>query len=119
MGAYHQRHEPVGARTPVPTLTLSNAFRAAVTGYAKTLAGEVAWDGVTVNNVAPGYTATAHVDEVFGTEARRRLEADIPTGRFARPEEIASAAVFLASAGAGYITGQALLVDGGLTKGVY
>ena len=118
MGARHQRHEPVGARTPVPTLTLSNAFRAAVTGYAKTLAGEVARDGVTVNNVAPGYTATAHVDEVFGTEARRRLEADIPTGRFARPEEIA-AAVFLASVSAGYITGQTLLVDGGLTKGVY
>lgn len=106
-------------REPVPTLTLSDAFRAAVTAYAKTLAGEVAKDGVTVNNVAPGYTATRHVEEVFGEEAGRRLEADIPAGRFARPEEVAAAAVFLASAGAAYITGQTLLVDGGLTKGVY
>lgn len=109
----------LSVREPIPTLTLSNALRAAVTGYAKTLAGEVARDGVTVNNVAPGYTATAHVSEVFGEEARRRLEADIPAGRFARPDEIAAAAVFLASEGAGYITGQTLLVDGGLTKGVY
>lgn len=107
----------LSVREPIPTLTLSNAFRAAVTGYAKTLAGEVARDGVTVNSVAPGYTATAHVEEVFGEEARRRLEADIPAGRFARPGKIAAAAVFLASAGAGYITGQTLLVDGGLTKG--
>ncbi len=109
----------LSVREPIGTLTLSNAFRAAVTGYAKTLAGEVAGDGVTVNNVAPGYTATAHVDELFGGERRRQLEADIPTGRFAAPEEIAAAAVFLASQGAAYITGQTLLVDGGLTKGVY
>ncbi len=109
----------LSVREPVPTLTLSNAFRAAVTGYAKTLAGEVGKDGVTVNNVAPGYTATARTEELFGGEARRGLEADIPLGRFATPEEVAAAAVFLASAGAAYITGQTLLVDGGLTKGVY
>ncbi len=109
----------LSVREPIPTLTLSNAFRAAVTGYAKTLAGEVAGDSVTVNNVAPGYTATARTDELFGGDARERLEADIPTGRFATPEEVAAAAVFLASQGAAYITGQTLLVDGGLTKGVY
>lgn len=109
----------LSVREPVPTLTLSNAFRAAVTGYAKTLAGEVAGDGVTVNNVAPGYTATARTAELFGSDARQQLEADIPTGRFATPEEVAAAAVFLASQGAAYITGQTLLVDGGLTKGVY
>lgn len=109
----------LSVREPVLTLTLSNAFRAAVTGYAKTLSGEVAGDGVTVNNVAPGYTATARTDELFGGEARRRLEADIPTGRFATPEEVAAAAVFLASQGAAYITGQTLLVDGGITRGVY
>ena len=56
---------------------------------------------------------------MFGAEVRRRLGADIPAGRFAHPQEIAAAAVFLASAGAGYITGQTLLVDGGLTEGVY
>ena len=109
----------LSVREPVPTLTLSNAFRAAVTGYAKTLAGEVGKDGVTVNNVAPGYTATARTEELFGGEVRRELEADIPLGRFATPEEVAAAAVFLASQGAAYITGQTLLVDGGLTKGVY
>ena len=109
----------LSVREPVPTLTLSNAFRAAVTGYAKTLAGEVGKDGVTVNNVAPGYTATARTDELFGGAAREQLEADIPLGRFATPEEVAAAAVFLASQGAAYITGQTLLVDGGLTKGVY
>ena len=109
----------LSVREPVPTLTLSNAFRAAVTGYAKTLAGEVGKDGVTVNNVAPGYTATARTAELFGDEAREKLEADIPLGRFATPEEVAAAAVFLASQSAAYITGQTLLVDGGLTKGVY
>ena len=69
--------------------------------------------------MAPGYTATARTEELFGGEARWGLEADIPLGRFATPEEVAAAAVFLASQGAAYITGQTLLVDGGLTKGVY
>lgn len=110
----------VSVKEPIPNLTLSNAFRAAVTGFAKTLSTEVAADGVTVNNVAPGYTATERLNELFeDASARGRLEASIPAKRFADPAEIAAAAVFLASVPAAYITGQTLVVDGGATKGVH
>ncbi len=110
----------VSVKEPILNLTLSNAFRAAVTGFAKTLSLEVAGDGVTVNSVAPGYTATERLRELFENDAARaRLEASIPARRFADPAEIAAAAVFLASSQAAYITGQTLLVDGGATKGVH
>ena len=110
----------LSVKEPIDTLTLSNAFRAAVTGFAKTLSTEVAGQGVTVNNVAPGYTATERLNEIFeGEEDRARLERSIPAGRFAAPEEVAAAAVFLASQQAAYITGQTLLVDGGATKGIF
>ena len=110
----------LSVKEPIDTLTLSNAFRAAVTGFAKTLSTEVAASGVTVNNVAPGYTATERLNEIFeGDEDRARLEQSIPIKRFATPEEVAAAAVFLASQQAAYITGQTLLVDGGATKGVF
>ena len=104
----------LSVREPIPNLTLSNAFRAAVTGFARTLATEVAADGVTVNNVAPGYTATERVQEVVKTpEAKQKLIGDIPARRFGEPEEIAAVATFLASVPAAYITGQTLLADGG------
>jgi 3-oxoacyl-[acyl-carrier protein] reductase len=107
----------LSVREPVARLALSNTLRAGVTGFAKTLANEVALDGVTVNNVAPGYTATERLDELFkDEEARIKLVQRIPVGRLARPEEIASAAVFLASEKAGYMTGQTLLVDGGFAR---
>ena len=110
----------LSVKEPIDTLTLSNAFRAAVTGFAKTLSTEVAAQGVTVNNVAPGYTATERLNEIFNSdEDRASLERSIPAKRFASPEEVAAAAVFLASQGAAYITGQTLLVDGGATKGVF
>ncbi len=109
----------LSVKEPIDTLTLSNAFRAAVTGFAKTLSTEVAAQGITVNNVAPGYTATERLNEIFeGDEDRANLERSIPAKRFASPEEVAAAAVFLASQQAAYITGQTLLVDGGATKGV-
>lgn len=105
----------LSVREPIPNLTLSNAFRAGVTGFARTLATEVAVDGVTVNNVAPGYTATARVEEVVATpEAKQKLIQDIPAKRFAEPAEIAAVATFLASQQAAYITGQTILADGGL-----
>lgn len=105
----------LSVREPVLSLTLSNAFRSGVTAFARTLATEVAEEGVTVNNVAPGYTATARLQDLFADDyARARLLATIPAKRFGSPEEIAAAVLFLCSQGASYMTGQTLLVDGGV-----
>lgn len=110
----------LSVKQPIPNLTLSNAFRAAVTAFAKTLSQEVAAEGVTVNNVAPGYTATERLEELFTDEAaRERLVRSIPARRFGTPEEIAAAVVFLASAQAAYLTGQTLVVDGGAVGATY
>ncbi len=105
---------------------LSNALRAAVTGYFRTLADEVAVDGVTVNTVLPGYTATerlaaladARAGQVGGTrdEEYRKMTVDTPAGRLGTAEEVASAIVYLASRQAGFMTGQALCVDGGAVR---
>lgn len=109
----------LSVREPIPNLTLSNAMRAGVTGFAKTLSLEVAHEGVTVNNLAPGYTATERVEELFPTpQAKQALIDRIPARRMATPAEIADAAAFLASRRAGYITGQTLLVDGGFVGGL-
>lgn len=105
----------LSVREPVLELTLSNAFRSGVTAFARTLANEVASDGVTVNNVAPGYTATARLESLFSDDyARARLLATIPAKRFATADEVAAAAVFLCSEQAAYVTGQTILVDGGV-----
>jgi 3-oxoacyl-[acyl-carrier protein] reductase len=116
-------------KQPIPNLMLSNALRSAVTAMASTLAREVAADGVTVNNLAPGRIHTERVEQLDADTARRtgRSEEEIraswareiPAGRYGRPEEFAAAAVFLASEQASYITGVTLLVDGGLFKGTY
>ena len=118
----------VAVKQPVDNLILSNSLRAAVTGYAKTLAREVAQDGITVNTVLPGYTATERVTELNQANAERegvaveevqaRLEASIPMARLAEPEEFAALAVFLASERAGYITGGSFAVDGGWLRGL-
>jgi 3-oxoacyl-[acyl-carrier protein] reductase len=109
----------LSVKQPVPNLVLSNAFRAAVTGFAKTLATEVAADGVTVNNVGPGYTATDRLEELFVDEAaKRRLVESIPARRLGTPEEVASLVVYLASRQAAYLTGQTLVPDGGATLGL-
>ncbi|UCH24366.1 MAG: SDR family oxidoreductase [Trueperaceae bacterium] len=101
-------------REPLDSLTLSNAFRSAVTGFAKTLSNRVAAEGITVNNVGPGYTATERLEELFEDEAaKERLIEIIPAKRFGTPEEIAAVTVFLASQQAAYLTGQTLIVDGG------
>jgi 3-oxoacyl-[acyl-carrier protein] reductase len=105
----------LSVRQPVLDLTLSNALRAGVTAFARTLASEVAAEGVTVNNVAPGYTATERLEELFADDyTRASLVATIPARRFGAADEIADAVAFLCSARATYITGQTLLVDGGL-----
>jgi 3-oxoacyl-[acyl-carrier protein] reductase len=118
----------VAVKQPVDNLILSNSLRAAVSGYAKTLAREVAKDGITVNTILPGYTATERVIELNQADAERegvdveevqaRLEASIPMGRLAKPEEFAALAVFLASERAGYITGGSFAVDGGWLRGL-
>ena len=104
-------------------LLLSNALRPAVTGWAKHLSREEGPHGVTVNSIAPGYIDTDRLRYLYSTGSdpasdRRRDEQSIPLRRFGAPEEIASAAAFLCSTEAAYITGVTLLVDGGLTRGL-
>jgi len=110
----------LSVKMPIANLTLSNSYRAGVTAYARTLASEVAEHGVTVNSVAPGYTATERLSHLISDDyARANLIASIPVRRFGRPEEVAAAAAFLCSQPAAYITGQMLLVDGGLVNATY
>jgi 3-oxoacyl-[acyl-carrier protein] reductase len=110
----------LSVKQPIADLTLSNALRSAVTAFARTLATEVAGEGVTVNAVAPGYTATERLEELFADDyARARLLASIPAKRFANPREVAAAAVFLCSHQAAYLTGQTLVVDGGMVASTY
>lgn len=113
-------------KEPIPNLMISNAVRLAVGGMAKTLAGEVAQYGITVNNVCPGPTTTDRAIELAAARASKKglsveeelteTAKQIPLGRLARPEEQAAAVAFLASELAGYITGISLLVDGGAVK---
>jgi len=113
-------------REPIPNLMLSNAVRLAVGGMAKTLATEVAANGITVNNICPGPTSTDRAVELAAARAGKKgiaVDAEleltakkIPRGRLATPDEQAAAAAFLASDLAGHITGVSLIVDGGETK---
>jgi 3-oxoacyl-[acyl-carrier protein] reductase len=110
-------------KQPIDGLMLSTSIRAAVTGFARTLANEVAADGVTVNTLVPGFMNTERVVELNqATAARegvaaavveRRTLGQIPTRRLGEPSELAALAAFLASERAAYITGQAIAVDGG------
>ncbi len=110
----------IAVKQPVEGLILSNSIRAGVTGFARTLANEVAPDGVTVNCVMPGYTRTDRVvhlaEQVGGGDAAKgyaRWEDEIPMGRLGEPHELGALVAFLASARASYITGQSIAVDGG------
>lgn len=117
-----------GIVSPLPGLAASNLGRSALAGYLKTLAGEVAADGVTVNLLLPGRVATdrlAALDEAAAGRTGRSVEqvqADsrsrIPAGRYGRPEEFGAVGAFLCSAAAGYVTGVALRCDGGLVTGL-
>ena len=99
---------------PAPTLPVSNALRAAVTNHLRTLALEVAADGVTCNTVAPGYTATERLQALHADPSdAERLRERIPARRFGEPLEVGAAVAFLATREAGYVTGQEILVDGG------
>jgi 3-oxoacyl-[acyl-carrier protein] reductase len=119
----------IAVKQPVDGLMLSNSLRAAVTGFARTLANEVATHGITVNNILPGYTRTERVEQLAAAAAQRegvakeaavaRWEKQIPMGRLGEPGEFAALAAFLASERASYITGQSIAVDGGWIKGLF
>lgn len=110
----------ISVKQPINNLPLSNSFRSAVTGFSKTLSKEVAAQGVTVNNVAPGYTDTERLNELFDTEeAKHTFAQGIPAKRLAHVDEIAAAVTFLASQQAAYITGQTIVVDGGFIGNVF
>jgi 3-oxoacyl-[acyl-carrier protein] reductase len=104
------------AKEPIPGLTVSNGLRAGLLGLVKSLAPEVAEEGVTVNAVLPGYTATDRIAELGIPE--ETLAEHIPARRLGRPEELGSVAAFLASEQAAYVTGQAIAVDGGFIRGL-
>jgi 3-oxoacyl-[acyl-carrier protein] reductase len=105
---------------PNPTLMLSNSHRPGIVAAFKTLARAHAGDGITFNSLLPGRIATQRLAHIYGSlEAAHEAAPDeIPAGRLGTPEEMGAAAAFLCSERAGYITGVALLVDGGLTQGV-
>ena len=113
----------IAVKQPVEGLLLSNSLRAGLTGFARTLANEVAPQGITVNNVLPGYTRTERLDELAETMAEKQgisvgefrgvWEKEIPMGRLGEPRELGALIAFLASERAAYITGTSIQVDGG------
>lgn len=115
-----------GLEQPLPNLALSNALRGALAGLLKTLAAEVAADGVTVNTLLPGRIATDRVASLDASRAAREdrsvdevaaaSRATIPAGRYGRPEEFAAVAAFLCSEAASYVTGSRVRCDGGLVR---
>jgi 3-oxoacyl-[acyl-carrier protein] reductase len=115
-------------KIPLNNLGVSNTTRAAVAGWAKTLANEIASFGITVNNVLPGATATLRLSTIIENKSKKlntelkeveeEMLHEIPMRRFGQPEEIASMAAFLATPAAAYITGQSICVDGGRTGSI-
>ncbi len=118
----------ISVKQPVEGLILSNAIRAGVTGFAKTVSNEVAPYNVTINNVLPGFTRTErliHLAEAVSDRDGKTIEqvydaweSEIPMGRLAEPSEIGAVAAFLCSESASYVTGQSIAVDGGWIKGL-
>ena len=113
---------------PFASLAISNSLRAALAGWMKTLSGQVAADGVTVNMLLPGSFATERIDSLNTREASARglsvaqvvseSSAEIPVGRYGDPKEFAAVAAFLASPKASYVTGQMIRIDGGATRSI-
>lgn len=113
-------------KEPIPGLGVSNTTRAAMAGWAKTLSGELAGDGITVNNVLPGYTRTGRLTGLITGKAEksgqhedavsRAMLAGVPVGRFGEADEVAAVVAFLCSPAAGYVNGVSIPVDGGRTR---
>jgi 3-oxoacyl-[acyl-carrier protein] reductase len=118
----------LSAKQPIDGLVLSNAFRPAVVGLAKTLAAELARDGILVNNVCPGYTRTDRLDELARVRAKAAgitpeqvlagLAQAVPLGRVAEAHEFAAVVCFLCSERASYVTGATIPIDGGAARGL-
>lgn len=110
-------------KEPIPGLGVSNTIRGAVASWAKTLSRELAGDGITVNNVLPGYTETARIAQIVQDRMakedrdedaiRAAMRAGVPAGRFADPSETGAVIAFLCSPAAAYVNGVSLAVDGG------
>ena len=119
----------VSVKQPIEGLILSNSIRAGVSGLVKTLANEYGPYNILVNNVCPGFTATARLLELSSTLAAKqhaspkdieaRWASQAPLGRIGEPEEFANVVVFLASERASYVTGTSIAIDGGIVKGIY
>lgn len=115
-------------REPIPGLGVSNTVRGAVAAWAKTLSGELAGHGITVNSVLPGFTRTGRLATLIAANAQRSgrgedevaagMLATVPAGRFAEPGEVAAAVAFLCSPAAAYVNGVALAVDGGRMRSI-
>ena len=133
---YMQRHRwgriititSISVKQPIPDLVLSNSVRAAVVGLVKSLSNEFGKDGILVNNVAPGYTTTERLQELAqvralaaGTSPQQICDtwaAETPVRRLGHPKEIADVILWLASERASYVTGQTILADGGIYRGL-
>jgi 3-oxoacyl-[acyl-carrier protein] reductase len=119
----------ISVKQPVANLVLSNSLRAGVVGFARTLANEVAADGITVNNILPGYTRTERVQQLAEMMAQKegispadftaRWEEEIPMKRLGEPREFGALAAFLVSERASYITGTSIQVDGGWIRSLF
>ena len=119
----------ITVKQPVEGLILSNSVRAAVVGFARTLANEVGSFNITVNNLVPGYTRTERTEQLATNRATAKhmsreeafadWERQIPLGRLGEPREFAALAAFLASEQAGYITAQSIAVDGGWIRSLF
>ena len=115
-------------KEPIPNLGVSNTIRGAVASWAKTLSRELGADGITVNNVLPGYTRTQRLEQILHDRIQATgkdeatvsatMLATVPAGRFAEAHEIAAAIAFLASPAASYISGVSLAVDGGRMQSI-